>query len=58
MVGLTLGVEKLEAHLRRDLLPVLVYAVLVLRASSAAYKGPRGPTSLYSFTSVIVYFGG
>lgn len=49
MVGLTPGVEKLEAHFRRDLLSSLVYAVVVLRATSAALKGPCGPTALYGF---------
>lgn len=54
MVALTLGVEK--AHFRRDPLPALVHAVLVLWATSAARKGPRCRTSPYSF--ILLIFGG
>lgn len=53
MVGLILDVEKLEAHFG-NLLPALVYAVVVLRATLAAHKGPQGPTSLCSFTCLFL----
>jgi len=43
MVGLTLGVEKLEVHFRRDLLPALVYAVRVLQATQQLTRGHKDP---------------
>lgn len=39
MVELTLGVEKPEAHFRRDLLPALVYVVFGLRGHLSSSEG-------------------